>query len=140
MPTPIGAAGAAPIVSSTRAATAVDRPDQMGKDTFLQLMVAQLRYQNPMQPTDPSTFLSQSAQFSMVEKLEAMATSQQELLTAERTVAASGMVGRRITWSTTEGTTTEGLVTGARLDRTGPVLFVGATEVPLAAVSEIRPA
>lgn len=38
------------------------------KDTFLQLLVAQLRNQNPLQPQDGVQFLSQLAQFSSVEQ------------------------------------------------------------------------
>ena len=47
------------------------------KDMFLKLLVAQLRYQDPSNPVDSSQFLSQTAQFSMVEQLAAMTTSQE---------------------------------------------------------------
>jgi flagellar basal-body rod modification protein FlgD len=42
------------------------------KDTFLQLLVAQIRHQNPLQPTDGIQFLSQLAQFSGLEQTIAM--------------------------------------------------------------------
>lgn len=38
------------------------------KDTFLQLLVAQMRNQDPLQPTDGVQFLAQLAQFSGLEK------------------------------------------------------------------------
>ena len=38
------------------------------KDTFLQLLVAQMRNQDPLQPTDGVQFLSQLAQFSNLEQ------------------------------------------------------------------------
>lgn len=38
------------------------------KDTFLQLLVAQMRNQDPLQPTDGVQFLTQLAQFSSLEK------------------------------------------------------------------------
>jgi len=51
-----------------------DKSKDLGdKDTFLKLLVAQLKYQNPMEPVDSSQFMAQTAQFTMVEKLEAMA-------------------------------------------------------------------
>ena len=43
------------------------------KDMFLQLLVAQMRYQDPTNPTDSSQFLAQSAQFTALEKMEAVA-------------------------------------------------------------------
>ena len=42
------------------------------QDTFLQLLVAQLKNQDPLQPTDGVQFLSQLAQFSQVEQLVAI--------------------------------------------------------------------
>ncbi len=44
MTSPISGATAA---ATTAAASEVNRTDQMGKDTFLQLLVAQMRFQDP---------------------------------------------------------------------------------------------
>ena len=40
----------------------------MGKDAFLQLLVAQIKNQNPLNPADGAQFLSQLAQFSQLEQ------------------------------------------------------------------------
>jgi len=37
-------------------------------DRFLKLLTAQMKYQDPMQPTDPTQFVAQLAQFSQVEQ------------------------------------------------------------------------
>lgn len=42
------------------------------KNTFLQLMVAQLRYQNPLNPVDGSSFLAQLSQITGVEQMVQM--------------------------------------------------------------------
>ena len=54
------------------------------KDTFLKLLVAQLKYQDPTNPTDATQFMSQTAQFTMVEKLDALSTLDQQVLDASR--------------------------------------------------------
>ena len=52
------------------------------KDMFLQLLVAQMKYQDPMNPTDSSQFLSQSAQFTALEKMQVVADQTGMLLGA----------------------------------------------------------
>ncbi len=45
------------------------RPNEMGKDAFLELLVTQLQYQDPLNPMDSTAFTAQLAQFSSLEQL-----------------------------------------------------------------------
>lgn len=49
--------------------------DSMDKDAFLQLLVAQMKYQDPLEPTSNTEYISQYAQFSQVEQMQNMAQS-----------------------------------------------------------------
>lgn len=49
--------------------------DGMDKDAFLQLLVAQMQYQDPLEPTSNTEYISQYAQFSQVEQIQNMAAS-----------------------------------------------------------------
>jgi flagellar basal-body rod modification protein FlgD len=64
---PAAGAGASSAVSATSAST-----DQ---NMFLQLLVAQLQNQDPTQPMDSTTFVTQLAQFQQLESTNNMATS-----------------------------------------------------------------
>lgn len=68
--------------------------DGMDKEAFLQLLVAQMRYQDPLEPTSNTEYISQYAQFSQVEQLQNMAGNM-ELL------RASSMVGQEVYVETT---------------------------------------
>lgn len=61
----------------------------MDKDAFLQLLVAQMKYQDPLEPTSNTEFISQYAQFSQVEQLQNMAAS----MDLQR---ASSLVGQQV--------------------------------------------
>jgi flagellar basal-body rod modification protein FlgD len=45
-------------------------PGVLGKDDFLQLLIAQLRHQDPLSPFDQNQFLAQTAQFTSLEQLQ----------------------------------------------------------------------
>lgn len=113
---------------------------QLDKDTFLQLLVAQLKYQNPLAPTDGSEFLAQSAQFTMVEKLEELSRTMSDAAVHDRLATATGMIGRQITYRDETGETASGLVTGVRFELAGPILILGDTEVALGSVEAVRAA
>ena len=96
-----------PSVGSSTAATPTDPSsampmDQLGGDIFLKLMVAQLRNQDPMNPTDSTQFLAQTAQFTTVEKLTSMAAQTTQALTLQRDLGAAGMVGRTVSYTATD--------------------------------------
>ena len=55
--------------SGTNAAATAQPKNELGKEAFLQLLVAQVKNQNPMNPTDGVQFLSQLTQFTQVEQL-----------------------------------------------------------------------
>ena len=114
--------------------------EQMGKDTFLKLLVAQLKYQNPLEPTDSAQFMAQTAQFTVVEKLDALTKTNAELLSTNRALGASSLLGQTVVSAGPNGDDVAKKVTGVRFDVAGPVLLTGDTEVSLAAVKEVRPA
>ncbi len=68
--------------------------DGMDKDSFLQLLVAQMKYQDPLQPTSNTEYISQYAQFSQVEQMQNMAGS----MDLQR---ASSLVGQEVYVKTT---------------------------------------
>ena len=127
-------------VTSTATATATTTApsNQVDGQMFLKLLVAQLKYQDPMNPAKGTEFLAQTAQFTMVEKINELAKSMTEVLASERQASAGNMIGRWVSATTAEGTEVNGVVTGTRLESGGPILTVGDTEVALSAVKEVR--
>ncbi|MDQ1520121.1 MAG: flagellar basal-body rod modification protein FlgD [Actinomycetota bacterium] len=129
----------APAANSTTNTTAAKLPDdQFGKDTFLKLLVAQLRYQNPMQPQDGSQFLAQTAQFTMVEKLTSLEADTKTQLAANQLLAASGMIGHEIKYQDAQKTDQTGVVTSVKVTADGPVLRINDADVPFASVEEVH--
>ncbi len=74
--------------------------NQLNQDTFLKLLVAQMKYQDPLSPTDSTQFLTQTAQFTQVSTLQQIMKDQQSMGHTNELLAASGMVGSGVTYST----------------------------------------
>jgi len=117
--------------------TSAESTNAMDKDTFLQLLVAQLRYQDPMNPTDSSQFLAQSAQFTALEKMEAVADQTKQAVAAQMAFGASSLVGRSVSYVDANGRSVTGTVDAVQFKTEGPVLTVGDDEVALGDVKTV---
>jgi flagellar basal-body rod modification protein FlgD len=112
------------------------------KDMFLKLLLAQMKYQDPMKPTDSAQYLSQMAQFTTVEKLETMVTNTGSLLTASQMQSALGMVGATVEYGVGDKKGA-GVVTGiTMIDGSPQLLVTGAdqkvTKVVLSDLTNVK--
>lgn len=75
--------------------------DSLDKDAFLQLLVAQMKYQDPLEPTSNTEYISQFATFSELEQMQNMSASMDLF-------RASSLVGQTVLLKVTdsEGRTT----------------------------------
>lgn len=113
-------------------------PSQMGEDSFLKLLVAQLKNQTPDKPVDSAQMMQQEAMFSQLNAIQKMSKQTEQLFVSQQSSLATGMIGARITaLSANDGPDIVGLVTGVKLGSAGPVLKVGDMEVPIASVKEV---
>jgi flagellar basal-body rod modification protein FlgD len=114
--------------SSTPAANfgTVAKKDELGQAQFMQLMIAQLRNQDPTKPMDPSEFLGQLAQFGTVSGIQNMQSSLSTLsdsLRSSQVLGGTSLVGHYVLADASEAT----------LGDTGAV--AGTTEIPEGASS-----
>jgi flagellar basal-body rod modification protein FlgD len=76
---------------------------ELGRDQFLELLVTQLRHQDPLSPLAPDAFAAQLAQFSSVEQLtklnEAFSAQHEEVLAKsllDKTALGASLIGRQV--------------------------------------------
>ena len=84
---------------------AKSKSNGMDKEAFLQLLVAQMKYQDPLEPTSNTEYISQYAQFSQVEQMQNMSSS----MDLQR---ASSLVGKEVYIKTTTSSGDTKLVQG----------------------------
>ena len=134
MTDPVGGVGS---TATTTATSTVTRSDQMGKDVFLQLLVAQMRYQDPNSPTSTTEFMSQTATFTQVEKLEQIAAQNASMVALQRSLGAGALVGQTVSYTDEKGATVTGTVGSVRISGEEPSAVVGGVDVPIGRLTEV---
>jgi flagellar basal-body rod modification protein FlgD len=84
---------------TTASAAAMKKSMGMNKDDFMKLFIAQLQYQDPLKPQDPSAMLDQLSQLSLVEQSYNSNTSLNNLLTAQNnsiSLTAVSFIGKDV--------------------------------------------
>lgn len=108
---------ALPAQSFAPLADALPDPDanDLDKDAFLQLLVAQLRYQDPLNPNDPSEFMATTAQFTVVEKLDELTQQGANNAIVTGLSMASSLVGREVSYISADGESQTAVVNSAQV-------------------------
>lgn len=84
---------------------------ELGQDDFLKLLVAQMQNQDPSNPADNGEFLSQIAQFKMVDGIDGLGKSFDGIASnffTNQAMSASQLVGRQVLTDTNIGWLQEG--------------------------------
>jgi flagellar basal-body rod modification protein FlgD len=136
----VGSIGGTTAASEAAASSHVSGVGELGSDAFLKLLVAQLRYQNPLEPTDGTEFLQQTAQFTTVEALQTIAETQQNLIGLQQVGLAFDVVGKDVTALDADGNQITGTVDAVRFVADGPILTVAGIEIPLSEVLSVEAA
>ena len=132
MTTPISPVGSSSTVNANTAAPSAPAgmASLLQPTTFLNLLVDELKYQDPMNPTSSSSFMNQIAQLSQVEQLQSVSTSSQ-------ISEAASLLGKTVTGVDSNGTLITGAVTGVTNGTNGPTLNVGKNFINLTSVQVI---
>lgn len=133
--------GASPMPMSTLTSTdkssTSEAENSLGQDAFLKLLVAQLKYQDPLNPADGADFMAQTAQFAMVEKLNEMQKQGEATVTGQQQMQALQMVGKQVAYVDETGMARQGTVESVRLSSLGQTLTIGGQSVGLTSVTEV---
>jgi flagellar basal-body rod modification protein FlgD len=86
-------------IAGTESVTNIKRPDTLGKEDFLLLLVAQLEAQDPLSPMDAQDFSAQLAQFSSLEQLTNVNSNLEKIHALETSMvnaSALGLIGKNV--------------------------------------------
>ena len=115
-----------------------------GRDEFMQLMVTQLRNQDPLEPVKQEDFLSQLAQFSTLEGVEKLNTNfsqlldlQQNFLRVQELSQGASLIGESVHYQAAgeEAVISKsGVVAGLHMEGNDVVVQIDGESIPISQV------
>lgn len=110
----------------------------LGRDSFLKLLVAELRHQDPTQPMNDKEFISQMAQFSSLEQMTEMNKSIKALTISTRSGEAYSLLGKGVeALDPITGKRVKGIVSKLFYRDNGVRLIVNGREIGLSDIHSI---
>lgn len=109
--------------SSTNSASSTTSTSNNTVDynTFLQLLIAEMKNQDPTNPMDTSQYMSQFAQLSSVEQAMQTNTKLDSLLSSQALSQADGLIGKNVSFTDSTGATFSGKVASISINSNGSV-------------------
>ena len=109
----------------------------LGENDFLKLMMDQLKNQDPLNPSDPTQYMSELASFSSLEQEMNISTSASTTASQQSSSAAINLLGKTVSYTGSDGTSGAGTVTKVDFGSSGPTLTVGTTSgIAMSSVTE----
>jgi len=122
-----GTTGSQLTPTGTSGTTFSNPSDNLGENDFLKLMMDQLQNQDPLNPSDPTQYMSELASFSSLEQETQIATSTSAASTQQASSSALGLLGHTVSYQDSNGVTQTGTVSKVDFTSSGPTLTVGTT-------------
>jgi len=98
----------------------------ISQDDFLEILLTQLTFQDPLKPLDNQEFVAQMAQFTNLEQTRQLNVNSETLLTVQSATQSIGLIGKTVTVLTDSGIET-GTVTTISFNQGAPEMVINTT-------------
>lgn len=121
-------------MSDTTTAAPALQASTLGMQDFLNILLTQLTYQDPLKPMDNQAFIAQMAQFTTLGQTQQLNNTIDALLSTQASMQAIGLIGRTVEFSTGQDRQS-GTVTALSWSGNVPLLTVRTAAGPVEGVS-----
>jgi flagellar basal-body rod modification protein FlgD len=109
----------------------------LDSEVFLELLVTQLRNQDPSSPMDTTQMIAQTTQLASMEQLTTLARLTEESFSLQMRSAAADLLGREVSYTDADGATHTGIASAVSYADQVPTVTVGTERVTLDTISGV---
>lgn len=113
--------------TGTSSSSASGAASSLKEGDFLNLMMDQLKNQNPLNPADPTQYMSELASFSSLDEEIQIQESSTQTASNQAASSAISMLGQNVSYTDANGNSASGTVSSVNFTSNGPTLTIGGT-------------
>ncbi len=126
---------ATPVTSLTSTAATRTPTKTFGSEMFLNLLVTQLRNQDPSSPMDSTQMIQQTSQLASMEQLTSLTKTTTDGYSLQQRSAAANILGKSVSWTDADGAPKTGIATAVSFSGDKPMVTVGEDTVAFDALT-----
>jgi flagellar basal-body rod modification protein FlgD len=109
----------------------------MDADMFMNMLVIQLKNQDPSSPMDTNAMIGQTTQLAMMEKLTSLESTSGQDFSLQMRSAAAALIGKTVTYAGLDGSSVTGTATSVSFTGSVPAVSVNGSSIALDALTGI---
>ncbi len=102
--------------------------NNLNTQDFLNVLLTQLTYQDPLKPMDNQEFMAQLAQFTTLGQTEQLNTNMSALLNTQASLQSVGLIGRTVQITKSDSTTVTGTVQSLSMSGDTPTMTIAVSD------------
>jgi flagellar basal-body rod modification protein FlgD len=107
----------------------------MNSQMFLQLLVTQLKEQDPDSPMDSNAMITQTSQLASMQALTSLQTTDANNFSLQQRTSAAELIGKNASYLDANGNTQSGMVSAVSFSGATPTLTIGGQTVDFSTVT-----
>ena len=125
-------------VAANNTANANGASNELDSNQFMQILLAQLTHQNPLEPMDNAEMMSQFSQLNSLQELRGINTSMETVSATNQTTYLASLIGKVVKAQRADGKIIEGVVDGVITEMDNPQIRIGTETADLVDILEIN--
>jgi flagellar basal-body rod modification protein FlgD len=135
---PITPVGSTTPATAAQSAAPVRNPKQtMDGEMFMNLLVIQLKNQDPSSPMDTNAMMQQTTQLAMMEKLTELSDTSGQDFSLQMRSSATALIGKTVSYTGPDGSTISGTASSVSFSGTTPQVQVNGTSIAADALTGV---